>query len=140
MAAAEQDEVARLHLATVGPVLKVVAVGPLRRPVAARKAAAMVPSHQGAPKAGWDRAGGPVDAQQPIVAVDRDDREGGIAGDPEGRLTRNDPGTAELATRRGLLAGERFRADDQGDVGPPAGRLHPLPGQFDQGVGSALGR
>jgi len=75
VATAEKDQVARLHLATLGPVLQVVAIGPPRWPVAARKAAAVVASDQSSPDAGWHGAGGAIDAQEPIVAVDGDDRE-----------------------------------------------------------------
>jgi hypothetical protein len=49
VAAAEENQVAELGLAALSPMREVMAVGPVGRPIAARKAAAAVAHDPGAP-------------------------------------------------------------------------------------------
>jgi hypothetical protein len=87
MAAAEQDQVAQLGLAAVGPVPDVVAIA--QPQAAAREAAAAVAVLEGAAKGWRDGAGSPPHVEQGTLrAVPHHDQRG-VAGEAAGRFRGN---------------------------------------------------
>src|SRR5438094_471266 len=96
--AAEQDQVAHRGRALIGPVLDVVAIGPLWRPVAVLRDTAPVPGRQRPPGGGRRRPAGPSNLRIELAFAE-DPADGGIAGDPAQRLGGDDRVAVELTAR-----------------------------------------
>src|ERR1700756_2478518 len=103
---AEEREVVQLRFPALRPELEVMAVAPPRWPIATRKDAMPIPSHQRPARRRWDGARGMCDLvlqfPKPGDAGDR-----GIAGHPAHGLGRNGPSPLELARRRAANPGQR---------------------------------
>lgn len=113
VAAAEQDQVAKAVVATVGTVPDVVRIRPFGGTVAAWEAATTVSGHHRPLDSGWNGPRFAADVENSVFAIDGDDRQRRIAADPQGGVAGNDPGPTELAagSRRGAL--ECLLADDE---------------------------
>jgi hypothetical protein len=107
------DQVLQGRLAAVSPVHEMVPIGPGRRPIAARKAAASIAYHKCTPDAGRYGSRRSPHCHGHTLLVHLNRRAHRIAPHPPGRLVDDRPRPLELGRRgSGLMTEGGGRNDD----------------------------
>ena len=90
MSSAEEDAVLERCVSPICPVLNVVAVAPIRRPIAMSKTTAFVTEVEGAAECRRNRPRISAHVERALVAIDRDQASTGIATEATRGLDRDD--------------------------------------------------